>query len=641
MDTATQGNWKGKYGADGYSLAADGSLNPAYVVPVVSGALHTWNPGTTDIRALQKATGTGRIAATWYQYPGFSIDLNFTDQNVHQVAIYCLDWDSGGLRRQSIEILDANNNVLDTRTLSSFMGGQYLVWNLKGRVKIRASVTTSNAVIGGIFFDGGTPSAPTVSFVTLDTATQGNWKGKYGIDGYSLAGDLSSNPAYVVPGLPAASYTWNPLTTDIRALQKATGTSRFAATWYGNPTFSVDLNFTDQNVHQVAIYALDWDSWGPRRQSIEILDANNNVLDTRALSSFSGGQYLVWNIKGRVKIRATALSGNAVFGGIFFGGASAVLEPIPQLPAWENNMTVGGARFCNQAEINSAIGAGGVITEGNVWYYDGAKVYAQIGAYTNNPSWYTCAGYSNTAYRSWVLTTTEGANWPVGRLNGWRIFPHGLLADFQRSGAIESKTAIQRLAKNSAWAENGGGLGCEASRETAYILQSYLVSEAIGLPRNPLLATSVNYALGHLNQWFVSRSCTNLVPFMVGLTLEALINYYEATGDSRIPPAITLAADELWLRAWVPSQNAFYYESADPTFVTADLNLLVAPAYAWLWQLTGDKRFQERGDQIFAGGVLGAQYWSGKQFSQNYRSSFNYVKWRSAPARSLPLTVIR
>jgi hypothetical protein len=68
----------------------------------------------------------------------------------------------------------------------------------------------------------------------------------------------------------------------------------------------------------VAIYVLDWDTYGPRAQTIDVLDANNNVLDTRNVSNFVAGQYLVWNFTGHVKIRATALTTNSVISGVFF-----------------------------------------------------------------------------------------------------------------------------------------------------------------------------------------------------------------------------------------------------------------------------------------------------------------------------------
>jgi hypothetical protein len=44
------------------------------------------------------------------------------------------------------------------------------------------------------------------------------------------------------------------------------------------------------------------------------------VLDSRTLSSFTGGQYLVWNLGGHVQLRVTNLSGiSAVVSGLFFG----------------------------------------------------------------------------------------------------------------------------------------------------------------------------------------------------------------------------------------------------------------------------------------------------------------------------------
>jgi hypothetical protein len=54
-----------------------------------------------------------------------------------------IDWDNRG-RSDRVDILDVNNNVLDTRTVSSFVGGQYLVWNLTGHVIVR--ITTLQPV---------------------------------------------------------------------------------------------------------------------------------------------------------------------------------------------------------------------------------------------------------------------------------------------------------------------------------------------------------------------------------------------------------------------------------------------------------------------------------------------------------------
>ena len=52
-----------------------------------------------------------------------------------------------------MDILDANNNIVDTRFVANFGEGQYLVWNLSGHVTIRiANTGPFNAVLSGIFF---------------------------------------------------------------------------------------------------------------------------------------------------------------------------------------------------------------------------------------------------------------------------------------------------------------------------------------------------------------------------------------------------------------------------------------------------------------------------------------------------------
>ncbi len=319
-DTATQGQWKSKYGGEGYTVINDSAVNPSYVTPVPAGqSTYVWSSSTADPRALQKASASDGIAATWYSDSNYVIDLNFADQATHQVALYCVDWDSYGPRTQTVQVLDTNGNILDSRSLSGFSGGQYLVWNLAGHVQIKLTAVTGNAVMSGIFFGPASTAATKATFITTDTVTQGTWKSKYGADGYLIPGDASVYPGFVSPALLGQSfYLWTASTTDPRAVQKANASDRIAATWYSDTNFLLDLNFTDQVSHQVAVYCMDWDNFGPRIQRVDVLDTNNTVLDTRAVSSFSGGQYLVWNFTGHVKIRFTTVNGNAVISGVFF-----------------------------------------------------------------------------------------------------------------------------------------------------------------------------------------------------------------------------------------------------------------------------------------------------------------------------------
>jgi streptogramin lyase len=330
-DGTTSGSWRGVYGADGYNVIGDASALPSYVTVTPAGnSFWSWTSSTSDTRALQKVSNpVDRIAACWYGWGSFTIDLAFNDAKAHQVSLYLLDWDIyGGGRTERVDILDANGNVLDTRSVSSFVNGQYLVWNLSGHVLVRITNTNlaGNAVVSGLFFGAGGAtggSSGTASFVKTDATTSGFWKGVYGTDGYNAIGDSAAIPAYVTATpVGNAFWPWASSTADPRALQKASNPfDRIAACWYGWGSFTIDLAFQDSNSHQVALYLLDWDIYGGgRSERVDILDAKGNMLDTRSASSFVDGQYLVWNLSGHVLVRITNTNpaGNAVVSGLFF-----------------------------------------------------------------------------------------------------------------------------------------------------------------------------------------------------------------------------------------------------------------------------------------------------------------------------------
>ncbi len=324
-NTTGAGNWKGVYGGDGFNVIDDTVSYPSYVTVTPTGnSTYLWASSTSDTRALQKASSpTDRVAACWFSASSFAIDLAFNDSATHRLAIYLLDWDNYHGRSERVDVLDANGNLLDTRTVSSFVGGQYLVWNLSGHVvlKITNTNSASNAVVNGLFF-GGAPVS-TASFVKTDITTQGSWRGVYGADGANVVDDAAGYPSYVtVTPTGNSSWLWTNNSSDARALQKESGlTGRMAACWYSYSPFTINMAFNDANTHQVALYVLDWDSdGGGRSQRIDVLDQNNNVLDSRSISSFQGGQYLVWNLTGQVVFRLTSTNSksNAIVNGLFF-----------------------------------------------------------------------------------------------------------------------------------------------------------------------------------------------------------------------------------------------------------------------------------------------------------------------------------
>ena len=268
---------------------------------------------------------------------------------------------------------------------------------------------------------------------------------------------------------------------------------------------------------------------------------------------------------------------------------------------WKSRMVEYGQKQCDPAVIAS-LG----IWEGNVWYYDGDRVYQQIAKYLRDDRWLDCAGYSRAVYRKYVLNEN-------GKLPGYRVFPHGLFME----GSSDSTWALELLSTNSVFAYTSGAIDVAMSRETAYLLSTFILTG----DASQGLATS--FALGHLDQWVNGAPYQ---PFMAGLTMAALIEAYGATGDVRIPLAVQKMLDKMWEEAWSSGDAAFTYWS-DASGAVPDLNMLIAPAFAWFYSLSGDAIYLERGDQVFNGGVAGAWLGGGKQFSQNYRWSFDYLKW--------------
>ena len=381
-DTMTQGTWMGTYGSDGYNVIGATPSYPSYATVTASGySTYTWSSNTSDVRGLQNPDGSGRIAAAWYG-TSFTVDVNLTDGQAHDIALYAVDWDDHE-RSEQIQITDVSTGaVLDTETLSSFTGGAYEVWSISGHVKITITeLAGGNALLNGLFF--GTPIPATATFVNSDTVTQGTWMGIYGADGYNVVGATPSYPSYAtVTASGYSTYTWSSNTSDVRGLQNPDGSGRIAAAWYGT-SFTVDVNLTDGQAHDIALYAVDWDDH-ERSEQIQITDVSTGaVLDTETLSSFKGGAYEVWSISGHVKITITELAGgNAVLNGLFFG------TPIPPPPAAATFVTTD------------------TTTQGTWMGTYGADGYDLVDGPSSLPSYATVSVAGNSTY-VWSADTTN------------------------------------------------------------------------------------------------------------------------------------------------------------------------------------------------------------------------------------------
>jgi hypothetical protein len=308
--------------------------------------------------------------------------------------------------------------------------------------------------------------------------------------------------------------------------------------------------------------------------------------------------------------------------------------PLGGLAEWKSNMLSFGKTHCVPTELATY--------EGFVWYYDGTRNYYQIADFTKDPKWLSCARALDAFYQNYVNTNN-------GNVQGWRVFPQGLAMGYQREGVAADKAAVLALLANgyANFANVAPVIDWSLSREISYGLETHLVAESLGNPRNPNFQNVAEILFGHFDQWFLTQNALYTQPFMVALAAEAMIDYFAATGDLRVPPLLKLAADQLWTVSWDEKSRSFWYYNNNGTpsspvcmsqtdmkpckITSPDLNLLIVPLYGWVYQHSGLRKYRDQGDAMFQAGVSGAYLQGGKQFSQNYRWSGKYVEWRKAP----------
>jgi len=334
-DATTQGAWSGAYGGEGYAIANGPMWLPGYAaVSVTEASTYTWASQTSDASALQNGLdATSRLASSYYGN-NFNVNIDFTDNNPHPVALYLLDYDTNS-RTETLTVKNADTGAtLDTETISNFHNGIYAIWNLQGNITINVQGDSfASAVVSGVFFGPpativnpptATPTS-TAFFQGTNTTTQGAWEGHYGTAGYSIADGPSSAPTIasvnVAEDFP---YTWAAQTADPRALQiNPQDTIGIASAYTQYQSTSFKINIYSPNTpfapERLSLYLLDWDNEN-RVETITITDLSTGVvLDTETASAFQLGVYYSWMISGNVVVEITpsGYSSPAV-SGIFF-----------------------------------------------------------------------------------------------------------------------------------------------------------------------------------------------------------------------------------------------------------------------------------------------------------------------------------
>jgi hypothetical protein len=315
-------------------------------------------------------------------------------------------------------------------------------------------------------------------------------------------------------------------------------------------------------------------------------------------------------------------------------------KPIPGLGTWQKQMIELGNKWCAYRDEQNA--QGNFILSwgwtGDAWFYDGGRVYQSIDTYTaaagrpNHDHWQHCALTILDPYANYLVATN-------GAMAGYSIFTAGMGMNYWRTKAEVMKNGVKAVATLGPGRVSNGQVDAQGVREVAYRSDAWMMNEMLGAPRWPLLQRNIDKLIGMMNMTARGQLGSNH-PFLIGIGMDALIHWYElnlAEGhpDYRVLPALKEGLDGLWRDYWLPKEKMFVYERyilpPNHSLSYGALNNLVSEAYAWYWMETGDTEEGDRGDLLFAHAFDDPEQgyaWSGKQFSQEFEFSFDFVRYR-------------
>jgi len=334
---------------------------------------------------------------------------------------------------------------------------------------------------------------------------------------------------------------------------------------------------------------------------------------------------------------------------------TATPPPIPHLAEWEVHMIDNAAIIAAQpgAIDHSKCAKPGcdALNEGLAWYYDGDRVFRQIAHYTKDNFSLAAAAKCRAYYRSYLHCPTVGYY-----VDGWRNFTKGFYYDWVDNGDATSKADAILMAKRGKFSQSQHQSDLpnwlktpsivDVSREIAYAIEAWNAAKDLGdvefSGRDPYLDLACyqldiwkSYLQTYPGSKYPGEPGAKYQPFMFALTCEALIEVYKRPDTmqvdrekvlKRIADVAKLTYDKLYDE----TIHAFVANTGNPTTYWPAINLLIVPVYGWLWHETGERYYLDAGDRIFSDGVVFGwpEVWGGKQFSQNYRWSFDYVNWR-------------
>jgi hypothetical protein len=175
-----------------------------------------------------------------------------------------------------------------------------------------------------------------VDIFIQDSLTSGEWKDRYGKEGFVLFNQLEKGKhLQKLPGYVSSVLLRNEadvhldIPEDHSVLTDESGNAgSFGAVITQDPiplleTMTMDIQVTGSQQHQLALYFMDWDNRS-RRSAIEVFDARTLKLiaPVQLIRTYKNGKYLVFNYSGSIRIRVNQVRGpNAAVSGLFFDQA--------------------------------------------------------------------------------------------------------------------------------------------------------------------------------------------------------------------------------------------------------------------------------------------------------------------------------
>lgn len=168
QDSFTSGNWKNKYGKEGYMLfgypkEVFAKKLPAYVdaVTLKKNGVIVWDSVSSDTRVLATPAIATKAAAAIITkdpdatYQTMTVDIALKESHPYHLSMYFLDWDKQN-RRSAIEIFDLEtlNIIAPVELIQNYEQGKYIRLAFNRSVRIRINhVRGKNAAVSGLFFD--------------------------------------------------------------------------------------------------------------------------------------------------------------------------------------------------------------------------------------------------------------------------------------------------------------------------------------------------------------------------------------------------------------------------------------------------------------------------------------------------------